>query len=93
MPLGIMACNNVEKTYRSEERLVVEDPKQRTRIISSVHDSSHLGLKRTNDLLACKYYWPGMSKYVASYVSLLSNTTITVKIKYHHDLLNADGKL
>lgn len=59
----------IAKANRPEERLVVEDPKQRGRIISSVHDSCHLGLNRTNDMLACKYYWPGMSKHVASYVS------------------------
>ena len=51
---------------------MVEDPKQRGRIISSVHDSCHLGLNRTNDMLACKYYWPGMSKHVASYVSFIT---------------------
>ena len=71
MPLGIMACNiNVEKTHRSEGRLVVEDSKQRSRIIYSVHDNSHQGLNRTNDMLACKYYWN---------VQTLSNTTINCK--------------
>ena len=61
----------IAKANRPEERLMVEDPKQRGRIISSVHDSCHLGLNRTNDMLACKYYWPGMSIPVASYVSLI----------------------
>lgn len=51
------------------ERLVVEDSKQKQRIISSIHDSSHLGVNRTNDMVAMKYYWPGLSTDVHAYVS------------------------
>lgn len=71
---AITKCHNVagKEKSRNEERLVIEDPKQRARIISSVHDSCHLGLNRTNDVLASKYYWPGMSKDVGSYVSMKS---------------------
>ena len=36
-------------------RLVVEDLEKRKRIISSSHDGSHMGLNRTNDIIAGKY--------------------------------------
>ena len=34
--------------------LVVEDPKQRKRIVSCIHDESHLGMKHTNETAAKK---------------------------------------
>ena len=36
----------------STPRLVVEDTEQRKRIIASIHNASHLGLNRTNDMVA-----------------------------------------
>jgi hypothetical protein len=51
------------------ERLVVENVSERKRIIQSVHDSSHLGINWTQDMLVPKCYWPGLSKDVHSYVS------------------------
>ena len=51
------------------ERLVVEDIAQLKRIISSIHDTSHLGVNRTLDMVAGKYYWPGLSSDVRAYVS------------------------
>ena len=36
-------------------RLVIEDVEKRRRIIRSTHDGSHLGLNRTNDMVASKY--------------------------------------
>ena len=87
-----MAYYIIAKANRPEERLVVEDPKQGARIISSVHDSCHMGLNRTNDMVACKYYWPGMSKHVASYVSLLYYHNITVT-NHVYCMSNADCKL
>lgn len=53
------------------ERLVVEDAGQRKRIISSIHDTSHLGVNRTHDMVACKYYWPGQSNDIRAYVSVV----------------------
>ena len=50
-------------------RLVIEDVEKRKRIISSTHDASHLGLNRTNDMVAGKYYWPGLFTDVKTYVS------------------------
>ena len=50
-------------------RLVIEDREQRKRIISSIHDECHLGINRTNELVAKKYYWPGLYKDVNVYVS------------------------
>ncbi len=49
----------------ANERLAVEDVQQRQRIISSIHDSSHFGVARTTDMVACKYYWPGLSTEIA----------------------------
>ena len=53
----------------SSERLIIEDVAQRERIISSAHDSNHLGINRTSDMISVKYYWPGMSNDIQSYVS------------------------
>ena len=53
-------------------RLVVEDSEQRKRIVASTHDGSHLGLNRTNDMIASKYYWPGLFTDVKTYVSFTS---------------------
>ena len=64
---------NTVAATKSNERLVVEDHQQRTRIISSIHDTCHLGLNRTNDMVAQKYYWPGMSNHIHSYVSIIGN--------------------
>ena len=64
-----LAKTKTKSDFQSEERVVIEDTKQRTRIISSIHDSCHMGLNRTNDMLASKYYWPGMYKDVSSHVS------------------------
>ena len=50
-------------------RLVVEDLEKHKRIISSSRDGSHMGLNRTNDIIAGKYYWPGLSTDVKAYVS------------------------
>ena len=50
-------------------RLVVEDLEQRKRIVANIHNTSHLGLNRTNDMVASKYYWPGLFKDVRTYVS------------------------
>ena len=48
---------------------VVEDTEQRKRIIASIHNASHLGLNRTNNTVANKYYWPGLFTDVRTYVS------------------------
>ena len=49
---------------------MIEDASRRTRILESVHDSSHFGVNRTLDLVASKYYWPGLTKDVKQYVSV-----------------------
>ena len=52
-----------------QKRLVIEDPQRRRRIITNIHDSSHLGTNRMQDMVAEKYYWPGLTKDVKDYVS------------------------
>ena len=54
---------------RREPRLVIEDAGRRKRIVASLHDSSHLGVNRTLDLVTEKYYWPGLTAAVKDYVS------------------------
>ena len=54
------------------ERLVVEDPDRRKRIVASIHDTSHMGLNRTTDMVSGKYYWPGLTSDVKAYVSSLT---------------------
>ena len=51
-------------------KLVIEDAAKRRRIISSIHDSSHMGVNRSIDMVSQKYYWPGLTKDVRSYVSI-----------------------
>ena len=60
---------NAGKRDTAVERLVMEDIAQRKRIISSIHDTSHLGVNRTQDMVAGKYYWPGLSNDIRAYVS------------------------
>ena len=55
-----------------QPRLVVEDPAKRKRVIASLHDSNHLGINRTLDMVNAKYYWPGLTKAVKDYVSYSS---------------------
>ena len=50
---------------------MVEDPDQRKRTVSSIHDTSHMGLNRTTDMVSGKYYWPGLTADVKAYVSSL----------------------
>ena len=57
-----------ERGAKATQRLVIEDKQQHKRIISSVHDSCHLGVNRTLDMVAAKYYWPGLSEDVKDYV-------------------------
>ena len=52
-----------------QERLVIENPDQRKRIVSSIHDTSHMGLNRTTDMVSGKHYWPGLTSDVKAYVS------------------------
>ena len=62
-----------ERDVHVSERLAVEDFHQRKRIIANVHDSSHLGVNRTLDMITTKYYWPGLTHNVKEYVSCLVN--------------------
>ena len=55
----------------ARERLVVEDPDRRKRIVASIHNTSHMGLNRTTDMVSGKYYWPGLTSDVKAYVSSL----------------------
>ena len=47
----------------------MEDQEKRKQIVATIHDFSRLGINRTLDLVASKYYWPGQSKDVMKYVS------------------------
>ena len=49
---------------------VVEDIARRKGIISSIHDTSHLGVNRMLDMVVGKCYWPGLSSDVRAYVSV-----------------------
>ena len=62
--------NTVAKASAGSLKLVIEDRAQRQRIISSIHDSSHMGVNRSIDMVSQKYYWPGITKDVRSYVSV-----------------------
>lgn len=73
------------------ERLVIEDPTERERIVRSIHDSVHLGINRTMDMISVKYYWPGMSSdirlYVSQnlkYVAMKVATIVVVIARFHH---------
>ena len=57
------------ESKETTNRLVVEDGAKRERIISSIHDTSHLGVNRTLDMVTAKYYWPGLTRDVKQYVS------------------------
>ncbi len=52
-----------------EKRIVVENKEQRERIISAIHDPSHMGVNRTLDMITAKYYWPSQTNEVKEYVS------------------------
>lgn len=54
------------------EGLVVEDPDRRKRNVASIHDTSHMGLNKTADMVSGKYYWPGVTSDVKAYVSSLT---------------------
>ena len=64
----------------------MEDITQRKRIISSVHDSNHLGVNRTHDMVASKYYWPGLSNDIRAYVSIENINAHIVKLHAHVSL-------
>ena len=52
-------------------KLIIESAAQRSRIISSIHDTTHMGVNRSIDMVAQKYYWPGLTKDVRTYVSTI----------------------
>ena len=47
---------------------MIESSTQRKRIVSSIHDSSHMGVNRSINMVSRKYYWPGLTKDVCAYV-------------------------
>ena len=67
---------HVEKASSATPRLVVEDSEQRKRIISIIHDKNHLGVNGPNEMVAQKYYLPGVYKDVTSYVRSQSSTNM-----------------
>ena len=71
--LSLRPFYTIERDAQVSERLAVEDLHQRKRIIANVHDSSHLGVNRTLDMITAKYYWPGLTQDVKEYVSGLVN--------------------
>ena len=54
------------------ERLVVEDPAQRKKIITTVM-VHHFDMNRTNDMVASKYFWPGLNTKLHCYMSTVNN--------------------
>ena len=67
----LLPCLPPERGGKDTERLVVEDQSQRQRVIARIHDTSHLGINRTVDMTASKYYWPGLTCDVKRYVSCI----------------------
>ena len=57
----ILLClpNTIERDDKNAktERLVIEDLGQRQRIVARVHDSGHLEIYKSLDMIASKYYW------------------------------------
>ena len=58
--------NSIGKSATGTPRLVVDDKKRQEKIVSSVHDRQHMGINKTVKLVCLKYYWPGMTKDIAS---------------------------
>ena len=65
----MLSLTTIEREAKATPGLVIEDAHQHKRIVSSMHDSCHLGVNRTLDMVAAKYYWPGLSEDVKKYVS------------------------
>ena len=51
--------------------MVIEDASKRQRILESVHNTSHLGINHTLDMVSSQYYWPGATNDVRAYVSFI----------------------
>ena len=67
--------------------MVIEYTFQRKRIISSIYDTSHLGVNRSLDMVSTKYYWPGLTKDVRSYVSIATVYRSLMMLILYHGLL------
>lgn len=50
---------------------MIEDVDRREHVIASIHNSNHLGINRTLDMVTAKYYWPGLTRDVKQYVGYL----------------------
>ena len=83
--MAAMLAMLVEKN----ERLVIEDLSKRQRVISSIHDSGHLGVNRTLDMVSAKYYWPGLTCDVKQYVSHVSLPLNKARV-YHEFITNSN---
>ena len=65
-----ICCNISCVETDGKMKLVVEDVQKRKRILSNAHDTGHFGINRMLDLVS-KYYWPGISRDVKEYVSMV----------------------
>ena len=67
----------------------MENHEQRRSINTNIHDSSHLGLNRTNDMVARQHYWPGLFKDVRDHVSVTpGHWTHSTRAYFPHDIFN-----
>jgi hypothetical protein len=54
---------------------LVEDDARKLEIVAARHDlvtAGHLGIRKTCELVACDFVWPGMRRYIADYVASCS---------------------
>ena len=50
-------------------RLVIQQDKEKRRVISSIHDQAHLGRDKTDTVVRSRYYWTNLYNDVSRYVS------------------------
>ena len=68
--------------------MAVDEPNQKERIISSIHDSSHFGTSRTIDMVSSKYYWTGLTNDVKSYVCLFMMSIFCCKVNTQWNVID-----
>lgn len=59
------------ETDESDDACLVVPASERQKILADYHDAptaGHLGVERTLQRVASRYYWPGMRAYIAAYV-------------------------
>ena len=57
------------KSGANNLRLVIQQDKEKRRVISNIHDQAHLGRDKTATAVRSRYYWTNLYNYVSRYVS------------------------